>query len=228
MSRVAIVGFAPSHVDTPWTDPDLQIWTMNYHHTQVPRSDRIFEIHDWDYLQKEDGGAHLRQLATVTVPVYMQDQHDQVPTSVAYPIAEMTALYLMPEAEKPYFTNTASYMIALAIAEGFTQIELYGVDMANDSEYAYQRPSCEFFLGIAVGKGIRVLTHRLSDLLKTAYVYGYEEKQQVWMRDKLKVRLDYLHHLHNTHLRQLEETKKAVYEVQGAIQNQEHIVKVWT
>ena len=46
-----------------------------------------------------------------------------------------------------YGTNTVTYMILLAIAEGATHIGVWGVDMAVDTEYHYQRP-CEinFFI----------------------------------------------------------------------------------
>ena len=47
-------------------------------------------------------------------------------------------------------------MIALAIYEDFDIIHVYGVDMAVCGEYEQQRPSCEFFCGIAKGKGIEL------------------------------------------------------------------------
>lgn len=84
---------------------------------------------------------------------------------------------------KGYLTNTISYMLALAILEGYEEIGIWGVDMAVSSElrgkneYSWQRPSCEFFLGIAVGMGIKVYIPPTADLLKTRHLYGFEEPQ---------------------------------------------------
>jgi hypothetical protein len=65
-------------------------------------------------------------------------------------------------------------MLAMAIEFGATQIGLFGVNMAADSEYCQQRPSCEYFIGVAVGRGIKITIPEQSDLLKTAYLYGIE------------------------------------------------------
>jgi hypothetical protein len=90
-----------------------------------------------------------------------------------------------------YFTNSISYLIALAIYElkGVEQgsiIGLWGVDMAQQglqsgsvagwftSEYARQRPSVEYWLGIAEGLGIKIHVPDQSDILKTACIYGYQ------------------------------------------------------
>jgi hypothetical protein len=77
-----------------------------------------------------------------------------------------------------YFTNSISYMLAMAIDEGYQVIHVYGVDMAQDTEYGTQRPSCEFFLGVAVGRGIQIYVPKTSDLLKVRWMYGYEDEIQ--------------------------------------------------
>ena len=74
-----------------------------------------------------------------------------------------------------YFYSTISYMLALAIAEGFEEIGLWGIDLAHDSEYEYQKPSAEYFLGIARGQGIKIYLPEQSALLKGMYRYGYED-----------------------------------------------------
>lgn len=52
-------------------------------------------------------------------------------------------------------TSSIAYMQALAIAEGFEEIAIVGVDMAADSEYAAQKPCCEYLIGLAKGRGIK-------------------------------------------------------------------------
>jgi len=62
-------------------------------------------------------------------------------------------------------------------------IGMYGVDMAQDhllaAEYSEQRPSCEYFLGIAEGLGIELHIPNGSDLLASSHLYGYEDSGRV-------------------------------------------------
>lgn len=80
-----------------------------------------------------------------------------------------------------YFSNTVDYALALAIYEGFTEIDLYGVNMAFESEYEYEKPGVEFWVGMAMGHGIEVTVHgNESTILKTrdGKLYGYGTKQK--------------------------------------------------
>jgi hypothetical protein len=93
-----------------------------------------------------------------------------------YPIAEIVKFFGVD-----YFTNTVDYAIALAIYQGFREINFYGVNMANGTEYSYQKAGVEFWVGQAMGRGIKVTNHgNLSTILKTrdGLLYGYGTKQQ--------------------------------------------------
>lgn len=195
--KVCIVGCSSSKSLAPFDNPEYEIWGVNnlYHH--VPRATRWFEIHhitekDGVYYrrdQKEFRGQtvndYLKGLGEWGVknncPVYMQKKWDIVPTSVEYPIDDMTKAF------GGYFTNTISYELALAIVERFTEIAVYGVDMAVDTEYHHQRPSCEFFLGIAFGQGIKINIPDEADLLKTRFLYGFQEPLATAWNNKMKM-----------------------------------------
>lgn len=56
--------------------------------------------------------------------------------------------------------------MALAIHEGAEEIGLWGVDMKDGEEYAYQRPNMEYLIGLAEGNGIGVFIHPDSSLCK--------------------------------------------------------------
>ena len=60
--------------------------------------------------------------------------------------------------------------------KGFEVIEIYGVDLAADSEYSYQKPNAEYYIGIATERGIQVNVPKTSALLKQRYLYGYQDK----------------------------------------------------
>lgn len=55
------------------------------------------------------------------------------------------------------------------IAEGFA---------SHNSEFEHQRPSCEFWIGIGVGRGVKFYIPNESDLLKSRFLYGFEEDKE--------------------------------------------------
>lgn len=79
-----------------------------------------------------------------------------------------------------YFTSTIAYAIALAIFNGATEIDLYGVTMEVESEYHYQKPCVDFWCGVAKGRGIKVVSHGEHTTIMKSHdgkVYGYNIPQ---------------------------------------------------
>jgi hypothetical protein len=197
-TKVAIVGFASSSRDqAPYGDESFEIWSLNHAYSHVPRWDRWYEIHPRAHFQKDlmrdglaqDGQRHVGWLAQEPAggrPIYCQEHYDDIPASVRWPRAEINEwlrkngglgpddLALGFHAED-YYTSTPGQMIAQAIWEGFEEIHLYGVDMLQAEEYYYQRSGCEYYVGFARGRGIRVYVPPTSALCKANYVYGYSE-----------------------------------------------------
>ena len=66
---------------------------------------------------------------------------------------------------RAYLTSTAAYALALAITEGVDEIKLYGVHGATELEYIQQRPCIEWLLGLAQGRGIKVVVPDISPIL---------------------------------------------------------------
>lgn len=176
--KVAIVGFAESHRhEAPFDDPDCEIWILNQLYRHVPRADRHFEIHqNWNDHVVE-GTDHIAMMNAMQVPVYMKDRVPHIPNSVRYPlerVANQIGLPMIRSGTGPYLTSTVGYMIALAIAEGFRWIGLFGIDLIVGPEYRYQRANAEFLLGIAHGRGIDVYLPQKCALLNATHVYGQE------------------------------------------------------
>lgn len=93
-----------------------------------------------------------------------------------YPVDEIVKFF-----GTDYFSNTVDYAIALAIYKGFTEIGLYGINMLKGSEYSYQKAGVEFWIGQAMGRGIKVINHSpISTILKTktGKMYGYDREQK--------------------------------------------------
>lgn len=180
--KVAIVGFTPSRDQAPYANPDFEIWALNDLFEAIPRCDRLFQIHLRQavdtYSTRGEHASYIERLRSLKVPIYMIEKYPDIPNSIRYPLEQMLELY------GPYFTNTISYMIALATYEGFEEIHIYGVDMAVGTEYAQQRPSCEYHIGIAKGKGIRIFIPHQSDLLKSRFLYGFQEDEEIAFNKK--------------------------------------------
>ena len=192
--KVAICGFASSSRNSaPFGDDSFEIWGLNSLYAMIPRFTRWFEIHPKEHFVKDLNRAELKQIGVDHydwlkkqpgpgekdyAPIYMQEHYPEIPASVPWPrqaINDWTTAMFGPEAELDYFTSTPGEMVALAIFEGFGEIHVYGVDLLQSEEYAYQRPGCEYWLGIARGLGIKVVVPHSSALIKASYVYGYTE-----------------------------------------------------
>lgn len=172
---VHIVGFAPSTRNMAGYDKeDVDIWVLNEWYTCLPKAKNItrwFELHQREtVLESTRSSNYIDMLKESNIPIYMVKKYDDIIQSIAYPLDEISM-----KLNTTYFTNSISYMVAMAIVEGYEEIHLYGVDMAQDEEYSKERPSVEYFIGYAVARGIKVYIPAESDICKVPYLYGFEE-----------------------------------------------------
>ena len=228
-SKVAIVGFAPSSmrdVQFHFNDPDCEIWALNQLYVAFPEivqhTTRWFQIHhrhSYDQTVSRDHSHHEWMTKQTLFPIYMQKREPDIPCSVEFPKDAIM------EEFGNYFTNSISWEIALAIYEGFSTIYLYGVDMATDSEYAYERPSVEYFLGWAKGRGINIVVPEKSDLLKTMWLYPFEDSAP--MRTKIESRRAELRARANELAAQETNLHDQRMNILGALENMIYIQKCW-
>lgn len=223
---VYIVGFAPSWPQTPWNDPNAQRWGMNSLHTVAGDRpwDVWFQLHDIDKHHPHDKAEHIAWLVQSGLPVYMWKEHVAkygLPNAVPYPREEITKYF------GQYFTNTVSWMIALAIYQRFKKIGVYGVNMAQDAEYIHQRPSVEFFLGWARGAGIELEIPSASDLLKAPFLYGYQDDGGAFS-SIIEARLQELIERKAQMEQQREQAHSVVLQLVGALEDINYVKRVWT
>jgi hypothetical protein len=210
---VAIVGSSPETREmAPWDDPNVDIWVFNEAYSQnirgedgepyqwCRRASVVFQLHDqaiyrsehnrsdkrhWEWLQQNHGD----------LIIYMKDVDDQVPNSHRLPIEAIHGLLDNfrhgPALERRnYLTSTVSIALALAILHAYDRILIYGVEMASDTEYQYQRECVLFWLGVAIGRGIRVEMVSGESMFNRP-VYAYEGSIELDI-DGLRVRAEYL------------------------------------
>ncbi len=187
-TAVAIVG---SHPDTRglvrWNDPNLDIWVFNEAAGQgwVKRWDATFQLHlpiIWKNPQNRNDPKHYEWLRRKHDGIiWMHDEFPDVPSSRKFPLDEVCAA-LLPNLKRRkgkhttavrYFTSSPAYAIAYAIYLGYERIELYGIEMATETEYLMQRDGVTFWVGIAMGRGIEVVIPEQSGMFRSL-MYGYE------------------------------------------------------
>lgn len=231
---VNIVGFAPSWVDTPWDDQFAENWGMNalFKIAGDRRWDRWYQLHDLDQHHATDKPEHVEWMAQTRVPVYVWPEHQADLLNagvVAIPYPKQAIINHFGK----YFTNTVSWMIAHAIYEGRRRIGVYGVDMAQDSEYAHQRPSCEYFLGWAKGAGIDIVIPPTSDLLKSSFLYGAEDGNPLRIKmegrlSELSGRREGLVNEINKLQGQLNQHNQVLQQILGAEEDTRYWLRAWT
>lgn len=165
--KIAIVGTAPTTFwEAPFNDPEWEIWSLNGAFEQIPRYDLWFEFHSWEGMAKE--GLHPGYFQNLLKAaeggkLYSTEAFPNHPNVRLFPKEEVKALCY-----RPYFTSSIAWMIGLAILEGVDEIGIWGVDMAGKEEYERQRPSCEYLLGLAQGKGIKITLPPSCPLLRSS------------------------------------------------------------
>ena len=222
--RIALVGSAPSsNMLAPYADPSWKIWACSPDNAgKLPRVDTWFEIHGdlgWPETQ-EWAGPYIAWLNRTTFELYCQDRAI-VPRAKVFPKDELIAKY-----GPFFFTSTFSWMIALALEQGATEIGVWGVDMATDQEYRSQRQGFHHFLHIAMERGVKIVAPDESDILQPAPLYGYAEATAFGR--KLAVRRKELERKIDEMRRQRDELNHHITHLSGALDDIDYIQTIWT
>lgn len=131
---------------------------------------------------------HLEFLKRCGVPVYTYGVDERIPTSVAYPYDEIVERYgtdWIGDTKRPYLTSTAAYMLALAVyehdnGETVDEIRLAGIELSIGTEYFHQKPCVEFWLGMAMGRGIRIGQSPYGTSLLVGQIYAREHGESLF------------------------------------------------
>ena len=120
-------------------------------------------------------GKVVEMINQIKVPLIAPFKYEEIPLSQRFPMEECAKEFGMP-----YFSNTIAYMIAYALLQKVKEIEIFGVNQASSQEYFYEKSGVEYWLGMAVGRGVKVtLNGDKSELLTNkprfggGILYGY-------------------------------------------------------
>lgn len=111
----------------------------------------------------------------INVPIFSCTLDERCPDVVKYPLQEV-----LQKTKYAYLNNTVAYALAYAVAEEVSDLHLYGIDFTHKAVNFAEagRACCEFWLAIAVSKGIKLHIANSSSLLDTNVsedqkLYGY-------------------------------------------------------
>lgn len=172
--KIAILGTAPQWQSAPFNDPDYEIWGILGVAGVAPKLDRLYELHDAAIVRPMiDAPPHkdryFERARSLGKNFITKDVFPETPEATRFDFDGKLKKY------GPYFASSCAWLLADAIDQDPEEIAIYGVNMAHDSEYGYQKPSCTYMLGFAKAKGIRIIIPSSSELLVVPYQYGLEK-----------------------------------------------------
>ena len=247
--HIAIIGSAPSSVRlAPYHDQTWAIWGCSpgvYGQVPIGRTDVWFEMHRWEPpLAGDPSNAankpwfspeYVQFMQQHKGPVFLAGPNPEVTnpvpsvlSGVRFPFEDYVAKY------GPYFfASSMSWMLAHAIellapraaAGEDVAIGLWGVDMAANSEYAWQRPGCQHFIGLARKLGIRVVLPPESDLMQPPTLYGISEYHP--RHAKLLARLNEFKAREAMLAGQIGAANTELMHIRGAMDNMQYIFNTW-
>ena len=182
MKKVAIVGAQElTRNNAPFEDESFEIWSISdwILSDWLKRCDVLIEIHQsGQYMNHPRTPRYWNTLLETDIPVYMYPVPDpRLKKARPYPLDGVLGMVStgsnQGKAFKP-LNSSIAYAMALAIYQGYEQIDVYGVELAAESEYAQQRHIFAFWAGVAAAKGIK-LNVNCSDGLLSQPLYGFED-----------------------------------------------------
>ena len=161
-----------------------EVWAINsmsaaIYHDKCFMMDPPSRFLDEIYAGKQTNVMKDRLKKKMDIPIFSCVTDKRCPDVIEYPLQEV-----LQKTGYAYLNNTVAYSIAYAIAQEVTILHLYGIDFTykNVAFAEAGRGCCEFWLGIAVSKGIKLNIAHNSSLLDTSVpedqkLYGYHRLQ---------------------------------------------------
>lgn len=172
--KVLIVAYGESMDKAPWEDEDCDLFTLNATHRLFDpgRASLWFQMHrpgsGDGHIDDPDHVAWLKEWAGC--PVLMLEKYASVPSSVAFPLDNVTADC---GPGRHFYASSIDFMVAYALYQRYAEIHLYGVDMLGP-QYQAAKHSLGYYLGVARARGVAVATTEECSMLRHTHIYGYE------------------------------------------------------
>ncbi len=202
---LCLLGTAYSRHKAPFDDPRCEFWGVGHCLLlqDIRKMDKVFEIHlpyiyeseispfkSGDgtckpliyHANRENALYHANRDKDVTVIV--SQANPKLNSYEIFPREELIEKYrgILPISDKFYATNSIAWMILYAIyLNKFDEIHLYGIHLETNTEWQYERPCCEWWLGVYTGlmlaqgkKGVITMAEE-SDICRGLNEYGFAD-----------------------------------------------------
>jgi hypothetical protein len=198
MATVRILGLAPNIQDMPPFQPGVEVWACNNPYTyrkllpSLIKEDhwtRWFNLHSRMHMQETYPAGYF-WYTQQSKPIYTQRHQPDIPGCITFPGKAIQEAFPLPDGTPTrYFTCSVCWLIAFAILEGFTHIELWGFELRDKraGRHAFERPCFFYWVQQARDRGIDVMFPPEVAALPfepgdpttyTGPLYGYETKPE--------------------------------------------------
>lgn len=152
---------------------DAETWTINYM-AEAIYCDRIIHV---DPIHAYEGHpvvrGFLQKALKHNIPFYTSWPHPKYPNHVIYPFDRV-----LQTIGVAYLNTSVAYAIALAMADGFNEIGLFGCDFSYPNVHVSEsgRACCEFLMGLGSQRGIKFAiasSSTLMDMHTQQQPYGF-------------------------------------------------------
>jgi hypothetical protein len=160
MSKVLMIGGAGEDRPLPEIEDGVERWGLNNliclpcGEQRFAGCTRWFDLHHKEHITSSPKRKRTNMWSRYQkfeIPVYLWETFADLPTSCAYPREQVQAFF----GGTRLFTSSLDWMLALAVFEGFTEIELYAFRMAL-AKYDYQVSSGRYWLKQCTDRGVTV------------------------------------------------------------------------
>jgi len=231
--KIAIYGTTPSRMEGPIGKPDWKHWTIGPGGKDVHHWDRLFEMHN---VWPEDFKGYLNDLSLVKPPQEVftfrpmkeairdwAKEHNKDQETFAKEITgDWAANVVFPRRvieemfpRRMWFSSSISWLIALAIYEGATDIGLWGIDLESGEEYISQFVGCAHLLDVARLMGVNIHLPAGCGLLRDPNPYPDRYETQFALETERKVK--YLQRCIRDQEAELEATRSNALRVEGRL-----------
>ena len=203
---LCIIGTAFSRHKAPWDNPNAEFWGVGHCLLldDVRKLDKVFEIHFGEKVYETEISPFSKKPlvyhANKEYRLYQQDKDKDLRVVLAQPNDKINdyellprdylkAEYgdLLPPHDAFYATNSIAWMLVWALdlmikQKKYDEVHMYGIHLETSSEWQYERPCNEWWLGNISGymmgkygkKGVIYLPEE-SDVLRGYHEYGYAD-----------------------------------------------------
>ena len=215
--HIAIVGNAPSMalrqtddkglttnvITMDMSDYPYPIWTVNGGWHYHPQSVLGWKMDDLEngtrYGEHDQLEWYDRLMKNSSIPIIAPTEYKNYPALVRFPLEDILEFFAKRcrNTNFVYFTETISYMFALAIYWGIKEIDLYGCDYHAEERFAYENHGANFWCGMATAFGIQINISEMSHLMRFDLhedfqpgFYGYLQKNFPLNLDEYAIKLE--------------------------------------